>query len=174
MPDTFVKIATVTVGSGGAASMAFSSIPSTYTDLVVKTSIRSAANAAGVDKWRDISIGFNGAGSNVSITNKVLYGLGNAVGSTSATTTSGGAMPTADATVSTFSNTEIYIPNYAGSTNKSFSMDFVTENNTTRAVAALVAGLWSNTAAITSITFYPDSGNFAEYSTATLYGISKS
>jgi hypothetical protein len=174
MANTYFKIGSVTVGAGGASTLGFTSIPSTYTDLVLKLSIRGTANASGSDKWRDISIGFNGAGSNVSITNRVVYGLGNAVGSTTGTVTSGGAMPTADATASTFSNTEIYIPNYAGSANKSFSIDFVTENNATRAVSALLAGLWSNTAAITSVTFYPDSGNFAEYTTGTLYGIKNS
>jgi hypothetical protein len=174
MANTFIKISTVTVGSGGSSTLGFTSIPSTYTDLCIKISARGTVAPGFTDKWIDVSIGFNGAGSNVSITNRVLYGLGNAAGSTTGTSTSGGAMPTSDATASTFSNTEIYIPNYTGSTNKSFSVDFVSENNATRAVAALVAGLWSNTAAITSVTFYPASGNFAEYTTATLYGISKS
>jgi hypothetical protein len=173
MADTFVKIASVAVGAGGASTLGFTSIPSSYTDLCVKISARGTVNAGGTDHWIDTSIGFNGAGSNVSITNRVLYGLGNTAGSTSGTTTSGGATTAADATASTFSNTEIYIPNYAGSANKSFSIDIVTEDNQTKSLAFLLAGLWSNTAAITSITLYPATGNFAQYSTATLYGILK-
>ena len=39
---TFTKIASATVGSGGASSIEFTSIPSTYTDLVIKLSMRSA------------------------------------------------------------------------------------------------------------------------------------
>jgi hypothetical protein len=66
---------------------------------------------------------------------------------------------------------EIYFPNYASATNKSFSIDSVTENNATLANQFLTAGLWSNTAAITSITLLAASGNLAYYSTASLYGI---
>jgi hypothetical protein len=80
-------------------------------------------------------------------------------------------MPTAGNTASTFSNIEIYIPNYAGSTNKSFSIDAVGENNATAAYAGLVAGLWSTSSAITAISI-ASTTLFAEFSTATLYGIS--
>ena len=80
-----------------------------------------------------------------------------------------------DSTANTFANGEFYIPNYAGSTNKSVSADGVTENNATAARATLTAGLWSNTAAINQITLLPIAGGtFAQYSTATLYGISNS
>jgi hypothetical protein len=73
-------------------------------------------------------------------------------------------------TASSFSSGEIYIPNYAGSTNKSYSIDSVTEQNATGALAELIAGLWSQTAAITQITL--SSSNFQQYSTAYLYGVS--
>jgi len=69
---------------------------------------------------------------------------------------------------------EIYIPNYAGSTNKSFSSETNQENNATAAFARLLAGLWSQTAAITDIEITPNTGNWVQYSTAVLYGISKS
>ncbi len=74
----------------------------------------------------------------------------------------------------TFANGEIYIPNYTASVNKSVSIDSVTENNATSAIAALDAGLWANTAAITSINLNGNNGNFVQYSTAYLYGIVKS
>ena len=45
MATTFTKIASVSVGSGGAATMSFTSIPSTYTDIVVKLSARGDAGA---------------------------------------------------------------------------------------------------------------------------------
>jgi hypothetical protein len=81
----------------------------------------------------------------------------------------------ASATSSTFGNGELYIPNYAGSTNKSYSADSVAETNATATFMYLTAGLWSNTAAINSITMTPQGGsNFVQYTTATLYGISKS
>ena len=69
----FESIATVTVGSGGAATMAFSSIPGTYTDLLVKVSARTNQS-----DWNDNSIvRFNGdTGNNYS--NRRLNGSVNA------------------------------------------------------------------------------------------------
>lgn len=168
MPDTFVKIATVTVGSGGAASISFSSIPSTYTDLCLKWSSRSTNAASSAT----LLINFNGSGSNFSW--KRLRGTGAAAdsyeeSSVNLYSTSDGAT----ATASTFSNGEMYIPNYSGAAYKSWSVDSVTENNATGAVAVLIAGLWSNTAAINAISFTTDS-NFDQYTSMTLYGISKS
>jgi hypothetical protein len=77
-------------------------------------------------------------------------------------------------TASTFANNEVTIPNYTSSNFKSYSVDSVTENNATQAYAIFVAGLWSNTAAITSITLGLSSANFVQYSTAYLYGIKNS
>ena len=77
------------------------------------------------------------------------------------------------ATASTFGNAEIYIPNYASSNNKSVSADFVSETNAADAIFGLTAGLWANTSAITSIKLTPAAA-FAQYSTATLYGIKNS
>jgi hypothetical protein len=73
------------------------------------------------------------------------------------------------ATASTFGSALIYIPNYAGSTNKSYGTDWVTENNATAAYAGFTAGLLTNTAAIASVTL---TGNFVEHTTAYLYGVS--
>lgn len=170
MATTFVKIATVTA-SGSTTTMDFSSIPSTYTDLVLKVSARSAATDTNVA----ITIKFNGSTSGYS--GRQLYGFGSGTGSsTSGVSTSIDQfwMEGASWTASTFSNGEIYIPNYSGSSNKSASMDSVTENNATANYMSLAAGLWSNTAAINQITLTSSNGNFAQYSTATLYGISKS
>ena len=167
MPNTFTKIASVSVGSGGASSIDFTSIPSTYTDLVLKLSGRSTAN----DNWANIS--FNG--STASFSSRGLYGDGSSTGSYSRSDNVNTiANDSSTSTASTFSNGEIYIPNYAGSNNKSYSVDSVTENNATAVLTSLVAGLRSNTAAITSITLTPNGGNFAQYSTATLYGIKNS
>jgi hypothetical protein len=74
-------------------------------------------------------------------------------------------------TSSTFSNDSIYIPNYAGSAYKSYSADGVVENNATGAFATFNAGLWSNTAAITSITLTAGVGSFVQYSNFYLYGV---
>ncbi len=168
MPDTFIKIASVTVGSGGAASMSFSSIPSTYTDLCVKISGRSSRTGVGYD---DLNFSLNGSTS--SFSTRSIQGSGSSVSSFNSTNFLG-QLDTAANTSSTFTSVDFYIPNYAGSTNKSFTSDSVQEDNATTAYSNLVAGLWSNTAAITSITLNPGVGSFVQYSTATLYGIKNS
>jgi len=173
MANTYTLIASSTVGSGGASSIDFTSIPSTYTDLLLKVSARNDAATTVGGLW----IQFNGSTSSLSARN--LYGTGSAAGSFTDTAIFGYS-DAASATASTFSNVDFYVPNYAGSNYKSVSVDAVMENNATAASASLGAGLWSNTAAITSIklqTFNNSSSalaNFVQYSTAYLYGIKNS
>lgn len=173
MPSTYTLISSATVGSGGAASIDFTSIPQTYTDLVVRMSLRSTGDVV------NTSIRFNGSTSGYTMT--YLTGDGS---SASSGTTSGFTyfltygINASSYTSNTFASTELYIPNYTGSTNKPMSMNASTENNATTAFTSAVAHLWSNTAAITSvgISAYPWGGlnNIAQGSTAYLYGISKS
>jgi hypothetical protein len=80
----------------------------------------------------------------------------------------------ATSTSSTFNNGELYFPNYLSSSNKSFSIDMVAENNGTTGYNFLDAVLWSYTEAITSISIVANSGTFVQYSTAYLYGIKNS
>jgi hypothetical protein len=164
---TFTQIGTAQVaGSGGAASLDFTSIPSTYTDLVLKISGRTNKSSV----FDDVAISFNG--STASFSGRELYGDGSSAASI--TTSRAASIATgATATASTFGNSEIYIPNYAGSTNKSFSVDGVQETNATTAYAIMIAGLWSNTAAINQITLTPLVGSlFVQHSSAYLYGVS--
>lgn len=168
MATTFELISAVTVGSGGAATIDFTSIPSTFTDLCIKLSAR--ANNAGTDI--PIVITFNG--STTGYTDKAVYGTGSATGSVGTGTGSGvywNYQTGNSATSSTFGNGDIYIPNYAGSSNKSVSIDTVSENNATAAFTMLTAALWSNTAAINRVTFTPNSASFLQYTTAYLYGV---
>jgi hypothetical protein len=168
MANTYTLIASSTVGSGGAADITFSSIAATYTDLVILLSARTTSGTA--DATRMV---FNGSTS--SYTARLLEGNGATVSSAQPSPAYFiGTYNPSGATASTFSSHFVYVPNYAGSTNKSFSVDSVTENNATTAYANLTAGLWSNSAAITSIKIDLAQGNLAQYSTATLYGISNS
>ena len=168
MANTFVKIQTVTVGSGGAASIDFTSIPQTYTNLKIIISGRSTR--ATTDD--DYIISFNS--STTGLSTRFLYGNGSATASSTAASGFAGSTSAANSTASVFGNAEIYIPNYTSSSNKSYSVDTVTENNATLAYQNIVAGLWSNTAAITSINVKTNVGSFVQYSTATLYGIKSS
>jgi hypothetical protein len=172
MANTYVQIgSTITVGSGGAATIDFTSIPATYTDLIVKTSLR--CNNSGADMG--IIISFNGIGT--SYADLAAYGNGTAAGSVGSSGVAGVYWFYANgntATANTFSNGEFYIPNYAGSNNKSVSMDSATENNATGNLMLLASGLWSNSAAINRITLTPNTNSFMQYSTVTLYGIKNS
>lgn len=167
MATTYEAIATVTVGSGGAATIQFTSIPATFTDLLIKLSGRTT-HAALADS---VYFTFNSSTSNFS--SRILYGDG---GSASQFTQAryAGSQSGSTATASTFASIDLYIPNYAGSNNKSYSVDAVTENNGSTAYAYLAAGLWSDTTAISGITLTPNAGSFAQYSSATLYGIKNS
>tara|TARA_R110000823_G_scaffold70747_1_gene163119 strand:+ start:86 stop:583 length:498 start_codon:yes stop_codon:yes gene_type:complete len=163
---TYNLIETATVGSGGAASIVFSSIPATYTDLKIVASLRNTSTGS------QTLLSFNG--STASFTGKYLLGVGSGTPSSGSLARYTGPMSLASFTANVFGNSEIYIPNYLSSSYKSFSADTVTENNSTTAYMALTAGLWSVASAITSVTLTPDNFNFAEFSSASLYGISNS
>jgi len=167
--STHIKISTITVGAGGAASIDFTSIPATYTDLLIKYSLRQTG-AGGADT---VYLNFNSTGTTGS--HRRLRGDGSTATSYNSTTTIGGLSQDAGYTANTFASGEIYIPNYASANYKSASIDAVTENNAAGALAELQAILWSNTSAITSITITNASSvNFVQYSSATLYGIKSS
>lgn len=166
MPNTFTLISTTTLGSN-AASIELTSIPATYTDVVIKLSLRGT----GADTSFFSTIFFNSSSAN--FTSRSLVGSGSAASSSSRTDALLYFVG-ANATSNTFSNSEIYIPNYAGSTNKSFSIDGVSENNATAGRQEIWAGLWSQTAAITSFKITAgESTNFVTGSTVSIYGILK-
>jgi hypothetical protein len=163
---TYTLISSVTVGSGGAADIEFTSIPATYTDLMLVGSTRHS-NGAGIGE--EITLNTNTS----NYTNRYLFGSGSSAGSGSNLGRFSNIGTRSTDTSSTFSNFSIYIPNYTGSNNKSYSGDTVMENNATESYQYLIAGLWSDTSAITSIKIAPFSGNgnYVQYSTAYLYGI---
>jgi|DEB0MinimDraft_3_1074331.scaffolds.fasta_scaffold36900_4 hypothetical protein len=174
MAATYEAIATVEVGSGGAASIDFTSIAADWTDLAIKMSLRGTNN----DPYINLLTRFNAA--TTGYTTIRLYGYSGAGagtgcdGNTGLSYLYGGAASANSATANTFGSIEFYIPNYAGSNQKSYSQDVVGENNSGIALQQLIAGIWTGTSAITQITFYNEYGNFAQYSTATLYGIKNS
>ena len=169
MANTYTLISSVTVGSGGASTIAFSSIPATYTDLLVKVCARS--NNASINDA--INLYFNADNTSGNYSCIAVYGNGSNAASYS-TTQRFGSITANSATASTFGNLDLYIPNYTSSNQKSYSTDSVTENNATTAYPELVAGKWTGTAAINAITMSLGSGSFMQYSTAYLYGIKSS
>lgn len=170
MANTFELISSTTVGAGGASSIDFTSIPSTYTDLLILASTRSSRSGSFAGNMR---IKFNTSTSN--LTGRTLRGISGSADSFSTTAVEWSA-PAATVTANTFGNASFYFPNYAGSTNKSVSVDSVIEDNSSNIFNYLTTGLWSITSAITGLSLYPnDAGAVIEqYSTAYLYGIKNS
>ena len=168
MAYTYSKIATYTVGSGGVASIDFIAIPQNYTDLVILVSLRSTRATFANSSAR---VYFNNSTSGFST--RDLLGNGSTTASSSYSDAPLIYIPASGATASTFGNAYVYIPNYTGSNNKSYSVDYVAETNATTIDAqGFDAALWSNISAITSIKMTEANGqSFAQYSTAHLYGI---
>ena len=170
MPNTYTLIEAKTLASN-TASVSFTSIPSTYTDLMLLISARTIRATYSDDS---AAITFNG--STTSYSSKFIEGNGASASSYSGGSTNVSLYLPADgaATANTFGNLSIYIPNYAGSAYKSFSSDVVMETNATTAYMTLTAGLWSNTAAINQITVTGVFANLKTNSTFYLYGIKNS
>lgn len=173
MANTYTLINSSTVGSGGVASITFSSIPATYTDLCLKISMRTDRGST-IDP---VQIQFNGdTGSNYSYRSiwSDASGSVNSFNSGSPDRIDAQYSTAADATANTFTNFEIYIPNYASSNQKVTSYDSAHETNATTAYLVMMANLWTGTAAINSIKMDPINGNFVQYTSAYLYGIKNS
>ena len=162
--------------TSATASITFSAIPQTYTDLKILVSARDDRSGQ-PNTDLSLQVGYNGTINTGSIyTNKQLYGSGSTAGSQSSATTYAylGMSNGPTSTANTFGNTEIYIPNYTSANNKSVSTDGVSENNATTAYAVLNANLISTSNPITDIQISAvyGSGNFESGSTFYLYGIS--
>lgn len=180
MATTYQVLASTTVGSSGSSTIEFTSIPQTYTDLVLRLSART--NEAGQGRSY-VRHRFNSS-STTSYGYLWFFGYdGNTVVGNGDTALNAGhviVVPASNATTSTFGNTELYIPNYTSTSKfKAYSNIHVSENNTSSIyLVGQSAPLWSVTDAITSITLYAVSvgstDKFVEHTTATLYGIKNS
>jgi hypothetical protein len=165
MPTTYEPIATTTLGSD-ELTVTFSSIPSTYTDLVVITNFGGFSTSFD-NIW---AINFNGSTAN-NYSQTILYGDG--VDDGSARRTTGG---NADGMIifwrtdnnSLTANGLINILNYSNTTTYKTVL-----NRSSGSWASANVGLWQSTAAITSLTFrWLDAGQkYRTGSTFTLYGI---
>ena len=126
----------IEVGSGGTAAIVFTSIPQTYTDLLVVFSLRAVS---GNHPSSSISLNTYGAGTYARYQ---LAGSGSAVSSNTTTESELylSQIPAVLNTANTFGNTQVYIPNYTSSTTKSLTADLVSEQNATQAYQALTSG----------------------------------
>lgn len=169
MAQNYVLLETIAL-TQSAASVTFDNIPQNgYTDLKIVTSCRTNGGTTA----NDGTMRFNGSTSGYS--SRLVYGLGTGTPASASNSSTGmywiNSSTANGLTANTFSNTEIYVPNYLSSSAKSVSCDTVIENNSTFGGQLMTAGLWTGTAAITSITFTLDYNNFVAGSTFSLYGI---
>lgn len=165
MPSTYTPIAAQTLNSN-VASVTFSSIPSTYTDLVLISNLGHLTTDQGT------LIQFNGdSGTNYSLTN--MYGNGSSAASARGTSRS--TLPITYYVVPNDSydhNVTVNIMNYSNNTTYKTLLsrsNRASANNYPGAEA--IVGLWRSTAVISSIVITTSSGNIKSGSTFTLYGI---
>ena len=172
MPSTYTLISSNILASS-AASVTFSAIPATFTDLVLRVSGRTDRGST----FNTVLIEFNSNTSNYSYT--TLTGQGSAVSSTRVSSVgyaNFGVISGDTNTANTFGSGELYIPNYTVSQNKTFSAFTVNESNAATIInQGVYANLWQNSSAITQIKLTPDPAtNFISGSSFYLYGIKNS
>jgi hypothetical protein len=164
----FESIATVTVGSGGAANIEFTSIPSTFAHLQIRL-IGSDGKTTGVASRANITV--NGdTGSNYS--RHELYGDGSSVGAGGVA--SGSLIEAAIGRSGAgyyFGAAVIDILDYANTAKNSTFRSLSGVDNNGNGAIWLHSGCWLSTSAITSIKLSAGVSNFAQHSTAALYGI---
>jgi hypothetical protein len=169
IPSDYESIATVTVGSGGAANIEFTSIPSTYQHLQIRGIGRSTRSAT-ID---DLGIRVNSdTGSNYAY--HLLRGDGTSViAAAGATQTTGyaGRIAASTATSSVFGVAIIDILDYTNTNKYKTIRSLGSSDNNGNGNVEFGSTLWMNTNAITSILLYQPTYNFSQYSSFALYGI---
>ena len=155
--------------TSSAASVTFSAIPATYTDLVLRSSPRATGSTV-----KTFRVNFNGVtGTSYSFTQ--IRGNGATVSSSQTANSAEGEVGLFsgdDITANIFGSVEVYIPNYTSLVNKPYSGIGVSERDTTTAFIQPTATLFRNSAAITSIEITTNGGDFISGSSFYLYGIS--
>jgi hypothetical protein len=175
MPSTYTLISS-NVLTTSAASVTFSAIPSTYTDLVLRTSIKNNRNL----EYTAMKLTFNGLSTSI-YSWRYTGAEGSTLANDSSPATTYMDYPRSNGnnagSANLFSNDEMYLPNYTSSAKKPISIVGVQEyNNTVSNMIKTTAGLIDITTAITSITIAPQSAtyNLLSDSSFYLYGIKNS
>ena len=166
----FESIATVTVGSGGASTIEFNSIGSTYQHLQV----RGISRNSGAINESQMYVYFNGVESGTAYAQHLLSGDGAAATASGTASTSGvpsGLTTGSSASASIFAGFVLDILDYASSSKNKTTRTFTGSDRNGGGIVRMASGLWASTNAITSMRFYPASGNFVQHTTFALYGI---
>ena len=144
------------------ATVDFTVIPQTFTDLLVKVSAKSNSST-----WGDVVIRFNGGGG--TYYNRRLYANAGGVGTDGSEWTNFSAVGNG---TYQFSNIEYYIPDYASNRNKSWSVhNSNAQNHAIQGFQTVASGSWNGATAITSLQITDYNTTMQAGSTFYLYGI---
>ena len=161
LPGSYESIQTVTVGAGGASSITFSSIPSTFSHLQIRALAKATNTGGATGLWF--------ANSDTTQSNYYSHFLvGNGSTATAAAYNNPYSWSYSDAT---FTGLVIDVLDYSNANKYKTIRTLRGWDNNGSGNISLESGLWKNTAAITSFKFQMDTGNLAQYSSFALYGI---
>jgi len=164
-------LATITVPSGGAASIAFTGIPQGYKHLQIRGIHRSDISSSGNNIG--MYMRFNGDTASNYYWHE-LAGNGSspmAYGQADTGINASPHGPRSGDTASAFNADIIDILDYASDSKFKTSRALVGDDLNGGGWIHLASGLWRSTAPVTSITFFLESSNFAQYSQLALYGV---
>lgn len=163
-------LSTVTVPSGGVASITFAAIPNTYKHLQIRAITRSTRSATS----SNIYLGFNSDTTTGNYYGHMLEGNGSSASAAAkigSTTSFMSATSAASNTAGIFSGVVIDILDYANTSKNKTSRGLSGYDANGSGLVYLASGLWMSTSAINSIQLTDPLGNFAENSQYTLYGV---
>jgi hypothetical protein len=171
-------IENIQVGSGGVAQIEFSAIPQTYRDLVLLVNLRNSR----VEHVGGLTMVFNGGVGGSAFCRRIYAAgatnLGYATGAANIQSAFIGTSSATWASNGVYASFRVYIGRYTASESKNYLAESAitslgdnggtypgyTEQN-------IMAGAWTGSAPVTSLTLVTDVGTFVEFSTASLYGI---
>jgi hypothetical protein len=173
VPNSYESIATVTVGSGGAANVQFTSIPATYTHLELRS--LNINTGTGASPWQANNLIRFNSDTGSSYARHSLIGNGSATsaeGVSSVTFILGGKGGNLNGSYTNYVGSQVTsILDYANTNKYKTVRTFTGADFNGAGEVFFTSGLWMNTNAITSITITNDAGNLAQYSSFALYGI---
>lgn len=167
MPSPTYTLIQSTTLSTNAATVTFSSIPTTFSDLVFRITGRSTVPSG----TYDTGYLYNGT----AFSSTKIQGINTTISSsrTTGTDAQGGGIwvPNATTAANIFGSTEVYWPNYQSTVSQPVYIYSVAEQNATNAPILLTALLWQSTSALSSVLVFAGAGSFVAGSTLSLYGI---
>ena len=168
MPANYVLIGEYTTNAT-VSSITFANIPQTYTDLRIVWSARGNLSGA----WLDVTAKFES--STTGYSQRYLFATGSSAsqGTGGYSAAYAGHASGTSNPANTFSNVEMFIPNYRSSVSKTFNFNSVTANNSTSALTMMGSSVWTGTAAITNIVFEIPGGSFIADTSFSIYGVAQ-